>query len=201
MKRFTIFTISCLYVICIGKPILMFGKQFSKDLETSACREDTMLVWTTKTPLSEEKHYVINGKREMRIYISDGKRDTTIFADICDYTMEKYKMEVNNRKIRELPIEKIDADMVFTYFKIGESIEEVTLRLGKKKVHVSNRGYEVIFFNKFSKKDEVFELCFINGKLSSIGRPSTNTLPTNNVWMAFQLLELKDILDNLKKIH
>ena len=201
MKRFAIFTITSLFISGIVKPNLMFGQQSSKNLATSAYGGDTILVWTTKTPLSEEKHYVIEGKQEMRIYISDGKRDTTIFADICDYTMEKYKAELNSRKIRELPIEKIDADLVFTYFTIGESVEDVTRRLGKKKVHVSNRGYEVVFFNKFSKKNEVFELCFINGKLSSISRPSTNSLPTNNVWMAFQLLELKDILDNLKKIR
>ena len=201
MKQIIISAITCLFVLGIGKPNLMFGQQSPKDLATSVYRGDTMLVWTTKTPLSEEKHYVIDGKREMRIYISEGKKDTTIFADICDYTMEKYKVELNNRKIRELPIERIDADLVFTYFPIGESIEDVTRRLGKKKVHVSNRGYEVVFFNKFSQKNEVFEFCFINGKLSSIGRPSTNTLPTNNVWMAFQLLELKDILDNLKKIR
>lgn len=170
MKRFAIFTITSLFISGIVKPNLMFGQQSSKHLATSAYRGDTMLVWTTKTPLSEEKHYVIDGKQEMRIYISDEKKDTTIFADICDYTMEKYKAELNSRKIRELPIEKIDADLVFTYFTIGESVEDVTRRLGKKKVHVSNRGYEVVFFNKFSKKNEVFELCFINGKLSSISR-------------------------------
>lgn len=199
MKRFAILTI--IYLCGIGKPNLMYGQQSAKSLTLSTYRGDTMLVWTTKSPFYEEKHYVIDGKREMRIYISDEKRDTTIFADICDYTMEKYRAELNIRKIRELPIEKVDADLVFTYFEIGESIEDVTRRLGKKKVHISNRGYEVVFFNKFSKKNEVFELCFINGKLSSISRPSTNTLPTNNVWMAFQLLELKDILDNLKKIR
>ena len=199
MKRFAILTIICL---CgIGKPNLIYGQESTKSLTIATYRGDTMLVWTTKSPFYEEKHYVIDGKREMRIYISDEKRDTTIFADICDYTMEKYRAELNIRKIRELPIEKVDADLVFTYFEIGESIEDVTRRLGKKKVHISNRGYEVVFFNKFSKKNEVFELCFINGKLSSISRPSTNTLPTNNVWMAFQLLELKDILDNLKKIR
>lgn len=199
MKQFIITAITCLSVF--GKTNLMFGQQSTKSSSNSAYRVDTMLVWTTKTPFSEEKHYVIDGKHEMRICISDEKRDTTIFADICDYTMEKYRAELNIRKIRELPIEKVDADLVFTYFEIGESIEAVTRRLGKKKVHVSNRGYEVVFFNKFSKRNEVFELCFINGKLSSISRPSTNTLPTNNVWMAFQLLELKDILDSLKKIR
>lgn len=201
MKQFIISFIICLSVLGIGKPNLMFGQQSFKSLTNFAHKEDTMLVWTTKTPFSEEKHYVIDGIREMRIYISNEKKDTTIFADICDYTMEKYKAELNKRKIQELPIEKIDADLVFTYFTIGESIEDVTRRLGKKKVHVTNRGYEVIFFNKFYKRNEVFELCFFYGKLSSISRPSTNTLPTNNVWMAFQLLELKDILDNLKKIR
>ena len=69
----------------------------------------------------------------------------------------------------------------------------------RRKEILKDLGYDFIVCP--AKKDEVFELCFINGKLSSIGRPSTNTLPTNNVWMAFQLLELKDILDNLKKIH
>ena len=136
MKRFAIFTITSLFISGIVKPNLMFGQQSSKHLATSAYRGDTMLVWTTKTPLSEEKHYVIDGKQEMRIYISDEKKDTTIFADICDYTMEKYKAELNSRKIRELPIEKIDADLVFTYFTIGESVEDVTRRLGKKKVYI-----------------------------------------------------------------
>lgn len=201
MKLFCILTITYFSVFGISKPNPVLGQQSSKISSNFVYEGDTMLVWTTKTPLSEEKHYVINGKREMRIYISDEKRDTTIFADICDYTMEKYKAELHRNKIRALPIEKIDADLVFTYFTIGESIEDVTRRLGKKTVHVGNRGYEVVFFNKFSKRNEVFELCFVNGKLSSISRPSTNTLPTNNVWMAFQLLELKDILDSLKNIR
>ena len=90
---------------------------------------------------------------------------------------------------------------IFTYFTIGETIEEVTRRLGKKKVHVGNRGYEVLFYNKFSKRNELFEFRFVDGKLSSISRPSTNTLPTNNVWMAFKLLEMKDVLESLKKIR
>ena len=120
MKRFAILTIICL---CgIGKPNLIYGQQSTKSLTIATYRGDTMLVWTTKSPFYEEKHYVIDGKHEMRIYISDEKRDTTIFADICDYTMEKYREELNIRKIRELPIEKVYADLVFTYFEIGESI-------------------------------------------------------------------------------
>lgn len=57
MKRFAIFTITSLFISGIVKPNLMFGQQSSKHLPTSAYRGDTMLVWTTKTPLSEEKHY------------------------------------------------------------------------------------------------------------------------------------------------
>lgn len=200
MKQFFISVITCLLVFNVCKPNQVFGQQSSKNLVDSICKRDTILVWTTKTPLYEEKHYVIDGCREMRIYVSGEKIDTTVFEDVCDYTMDKYKEELYRRKIRKLPVEKIDADLVFIYFPVGESIEKVTQRLGKKKVHVTNRGYEVLFFNKFSKKNEVFELCFIDGKLASISRPSTNSLPTNNVWMAFQLLELKDVLEDLKKI-
>ena len=198
MKQFIFSAITCLSIFGIGKPNLIWGQQSPNRLADFVCKSDTMLVWTKKSPFSEEKHYVIDGKCEMLIYISGEKRDTTVFADICDYTMEKYKEEQNKRIIRELPIEKVDADLVFNYFTIGDSIEEVTRRLGKKKVYVTDRGYKVVFFNKFSKRNEVFELCFINGKLSSISRPSTNTFPTNNVRMAFQLLELKEVLDNLK---
>ena len=201
MKKFIISTLTCLLISCIGTPNVMFGQQSLKDSTTSVYEGDTILVWTKKSPWSVEKHYVIDGKQEMRVYISDGNSDTTILADICDFTMDKYKEELRNRKIRELPIEKVDADCVFTYFTIGETIEEVTRRLGKKKVHVGNRGYEVLFYNKFSKRNELFEFRFVDGKLSSISRPSTNTLPTNNVWMAFKLLEMKDVLESLKKIR
>lgn len=199
MKNNIVIVIICIFLLGIIKPELMHAQQ--NNSIDSIGKRDTILVWTNKTPFTEEKHYVIDGSREMRISIYGEKKDTTILANICDYTMDKYKEELAKIKIRKLPIEKIDADLVYTYFTIGESIEEVTQRLGKKKVHVTDRGYHVAFYNKYTQQNEIFELCFIDGRLSSISRPSTNSLPTNNVWMAFQLLELKDVIDNLKKIH
>ena len=161
---------------------------------------DTILIWTDKIPVlsTTTEHYVIKGTREMIIRISDEKRDTTFYEKMCEQTFMRYPERLRIISLRALPIEKIDADMALDYFSIGDSIEYVTKRLGNKKIHVYESGYKVPFYNKFSKKNEIIDLKFIDGKLCSISRPSTNTLPTNNLWTAFQLLKLEDSLKDLK---
>ncbi|MDO4986648.1 MAG: hypothetical protein Q4E48_13250 [Prevotella sp.] len=166
-------------------------------------KSDTIYVRTFDAPTfsSMSKYYVIDGKREMRITIkkdSTEKKDTVYYDDICEETMRIYKEDRKIDSIRALPIEKIDADMAFKYFRIGDSIDIVTKKLGRKKIHVSPTGFKVPFYNKFSRKNELIELSFSEGKLWRISRPSTNTLPTNDVWMAFQLIPLKESLKDLE---
>ncbi|MEE0671143.1 hypothetical protein [Prevotella sp.] len=159
---------------------------------------DTLLVRTDKNDLSVTRYYVVGRTKEMIVYSSAEKQDTTIYDDLCEETKEAYVKELNIMKFRQLPISKIGADKVFSYFRIGESIESVTKRLGNKKVHITPRGYEVPFYNSFRKKNEIFEFTFIDGKLSSMGRASTNTLPTNDVWLAFNIMPLKEQMKDLE---
>ena len=160
---------------------------------------DTVYVWTDTHPILETvtKYYVINGNREMVIHITNEKTDTTFYDELSQITEERFPGRIREIKIRALPIEEIDADMVFQYFEIGESIESVTKRLGKKELHVYDSGFQVAFFNKSMKKNEIFDFLFSDGKLVRFGRPSTNTLPTNDVWEAFELVEIEQNLKDL----
>lgn len=45
----------------------------------------------------------------------------------------------------------------------------------------------------------LFQFTFWDGKLASIKRESTNTMPTNDVWSAFMLLEAVDTFRDLGK--
>ena len=159
---------------------------------------DTLLVRTDKNDLSVTRHYVVGRTKEMVVCSSAEKQDTTFYDDLCEETAKAYIKELETIKLRQLPISKIDADKVFYYFRIGESIESVTKRLGNKKVHITSRGYEVPFYNSFRKENEIFEFTFMDGKLSSMGRASTNTLPTNDVWLAFKIMPLKEQMNNLE---
>ena len=133
----------------------------------------------------------------MVVHQSQEKCDTTFYDCISDFTREAYNRELRLIKLRQKPISKVDADEVFDYFSIGDSIVNVTKRLGNKKIHVIPRGYEVAFYNKGRRKNEIFEFCFFDGKLSSIGRASINALPTNDVWTAFFLMSFKEEIHNL----
>lgn len=159
---------------------------------------DTILVATDKTNSAVTKYFVLGGTREMVVYQSKEKCDTTFYDDLSDYTKEAYYKELKLIKIRQKHISKIDADEVFDYFSIGDSIVNVTKHLGNKKLHVTPRGYEVAFYNNKRKKNEIFEFFFINGKLSSIGRSATKSLPTNDVWLAFKLIPFKEEMNNLE---
>ena len=159
---------------------------------------DTLLVRTDNDYLSVTRYYVVGRTKEMIVYSTAEKQDTTFYDSLSEETEEAYIKELDLKKIRQLPISKIDADKVLSYFKIGESIESVTKRLGNKKVHVTPRGYEVSFYNSFRKKNEIFEFTFMFGKLSSMSRASTNTLPTNDVWQAFNIMPFKEQMKNLE---
>lgn len=159
---------------------------------------DTLLVRTDKNDLSVTRYYVVGRTKEMVVYSSAEKQDTTFYDDLCEETAKAYAKKLELMKLRQLPISKIDADKVFCYFRIGESIESVTKRLGNKKVHITPRGYEVPFYNSFKKRNEIIEFTFMDAKLSSISRASTNTLPTNDVWLAFNIMPLKEQMNNLE---
>lgn len=159
---------------------------------------DTLLVRTDNDYLSVTRYYVVGRTKEMVVYSTAEKQDTTFYDDLSKETEKAYLEELNLIKFRQLPISKVDADKVFYYFRIGEPIESVTKRLGNKKVHITPRGYEVPFYNSFRKKKELFEFTFMDGKLSSMSRASTNTLPTNEVWLAFNIMPFKNQMKNLE---
>ena len=159
---------------------------------------DTLLVRTDNDYLSVTRYYVVGRTKEMVVYSTAEKQDTTFYDDLSKETEKAYLKELNLIKFRQLPISKVDADKVFYYFRIGEPIESVTKRLGNKKVHITPRGYEVPFYNSFRKEKELFEFTFMDGKLSSMSRASTNTLPTNDVWLAFNIMPFKNQMKNLE---
>lgn len=183
--------------------LLAFLSLFAQSFYGQPQKSDTVYVHTWDAPTISYlcKYYVIGGNRLMRVSISKDsieKKDTTFYDEIDDETMYLYKGILKREKIRALPIEKVEADMVFDYFCIGDSIDKITKQLGRKKIYVYPGGYKVPFYNKFSKKSEVFDFRFMGGKLWNISRPSTNTLPTNNVWAAFHLIQLKESLEDLE---
>lgn len=58
----------------------------------------------------------------------------------------------------------------------------------------------VIALAQYTKKNEVFSFKIWDGKVSRISRPSTNTLPTNDVWTAFQIIQLKEYLGDMETL-
>ena len=73
-------------------------------------------------------------------------------------------------------------------------------KLGSKKVHISYTGYQLSFPDEFSGKPQVIEYKFWDdGLLHGIERiTKNNTLPTNDVWTAFQLIHNSE--DNTRNI-
>lgn len=59
-------------------------------------------------------------------------------------------------------------------------------------------SYQAMFFNDKYKKNEVFSFKIWDRKVSRISRPSTNTLPTKDVWTAFQIIQLKEYLGDME---
>ena len=128
------------------------------------------------------------------------KSDTTVYDEMGEYYERCYKHEIYLLKLRNKPIEQINDREAFDYFSIGDSIQDFTRRLGSKKVHVSYTGYQLTFPDEITKKPHVIEFVFWDGILKKIERiTKVNTLPTNDVWTAFQLMQIKESLNDLEQ--
>ena len=144
------------------------------------------------------RYYVINDSQFMIVHYKAEKNDTIYEESIPEYYQEFYKREVYLRDLKRKDVSKVVADEVFDYFK-GLTEEELLTKLSNKKVAVDLDGsYQAMFFNDKSKKNEVFSFKIWDGKVSRISRPSTNTLPTNDVWTAFQIIQLKEYLGDME---
>ena len=162
-------------------------------------QEDTLHISTDKRDgIVYSRYYVINDSQFMIVHYKAEKNDTIMEESIPEYYQEFYKREVYLRDLKRKDVSKVVADEVFDYFK-GLTEEELLTKLSNKKVAVDLDGsYQAMFFNDKSKKNEVFSFKIWDGKVSRISRPSTNTLPTNDVWTAFQIIQLKEYLGDME---
>lgn len=113
--------------------------------------------------------------------------------------LQRYNSAIYSIKLRQKPIEQINDREAFDYFEIGDSLEYFLSKLGNKKVHVSYTGYQLSFPDELTEKPQIIEYKFwSDGILHGIERMTkVNTLPTNDVWTAFQLVEIKESLNDL----
>lgn len=197
-KRFLFLLL--LISLCTG---LCFAqnKHISK-LHSHVSVPDTLLIRTDRGHIITSRFYVIDGKNLIRISHNSEteKCDTTFYDELDDDSRQRYNHEVYLIQLRSKPIEQINDREAFSYFSIGDSIQDFTNRLGSKKVHVSYTGYQLTFPDELTKKPQVIEFCFYDGVLKKIERKSNvNSLPTNDVWTAFQLMQIKDSLNDLEK--
>ena len=162
-------------------------------------QEDTLHISTDKRDgIVYSRYYVINDSQFMIVHYKAEKNDTIMEESIPEYYQEFYKREVYLRDLKRKDVSKVVADEVFDYFK-GLTEEELLTKLSNKKVAVDLDGsYQAMFFNDKSKKNEVFSFKIWDGKVSRISRPSTNTLPTKDVWTAFQIIQLKEYLGDIE---
>ena len=162
-------------------------------------QEDTLHISTDKRDgIVYSRYYVINDSQFMIVHYKAEKNDTIMEESIPEYYQEFYKREVYLRDLKRKDVSKVVADEVFDYFK-GLTEEELLTKLSNKKVAVDLDGsYQAMFFNDKSKKNEVFSFKICDGKVSRISRPSTNTLPTNDVWSSFQIIQLKEYLGDME---
>ena len=58
---------------------------------------DTLLVRTDKNDLSVTRYYVVGRTKEMIVYSSAEKQDTTIYDDLCEETEKAYVKELKVR--------------------------------------------------------------------------------------------------------
>lgn len=162
-------------------------------------QEDTLHISTDKRDgIVYSRYYVINDSQFMIVHYKAEKNDTIMEESIPEYYQEFYKREVSLRDLKRKDVSKVVADEVFDYFK-GLTEEELLTKLSNKKVAVDLDGsYQAMFFNDKSKKNEVFSFKIWDRKVSRISRPSTNTLPTKDVWTAFQIIQLKEYLGDME---
>lgn len=183
-------------LFCLIVPSVLFAQ--------TPVKTDTVLVRYEKNyDRTFSKFFVVDGKKEMRVdFNAEGTAiDTTMYSFISDYDKPLYEQALRELAIKAKPVEQINSDEAMDYFDIGSSIEQVAKQLGKKKVNVQPDRFRVAFYNPRMKKDEILDLEFRDGVLVCISRPSTNTLGTNDVWTAFQIIhfenELKKGLNDL----
>ena len=177
--------------------------------EQGNCGTDTLFLYSSKmTPFDTDinRYYIINSER-MMVTCTEEKlqyRDTFYFDKMPQFLLEDYQKEIAQAqkfvKLRSKDVSEIDAREVFDYFPRGTDIVEFTKQMGKKNLAVTPCCYETTFYDKLEKKDVLFQFTFSDsGKLSSIKRESTNTMPTNDVWSAFMLLKTVDTFRDLGK--
>lgn len=178
------------------------NKSFFK-VGTSVSIPDTILIRTDRGNIITSRFYVVNGKDLIRISVNSDteKCDTAFFEGLDEEDIIRYNKEVYLIKLRSKPIEQINDKEAFDYFQIGDSIEYFLSKLGSKKVHISYTGYQLSFPDEISGKPQVIEYKFWDdGLLHGIERiTKNNTLPTNDVWTAFQLMQIKESLNDLEK--
>ena len=198
MKKLLLFLFISFF--CVG--LCYAQRKSTTTLDSNIAVPDTVLIRTDRGNTITSRFYVIKGKDLIRIdqYSNSEKCDTTFFEGLDEDDKRRYNHEVYLINLRSKPIEQINDREAFSYFEIGDSIQYFTSRLGSKKVHVSYTGYQLTFPDEFTKKPQVIEFCFYDGILKKIERiTSVNSLPTNDVWTAFQLIQIKESLNDLEK--
>lgn len=150
--------------------------------------------------ISKDK-YGLRGQKIMRIINFYGRRDTIYQHGFTESEIRDYESAIRAAYLRSKPIEKINDREVFSYFAIGDTIQDFLKRTGNKKIHiVDDNCYQLTFPHELTKEPQIIEFNFYDGKLSNIKRITPiNSLPTNNVRTAFQLLKFKDDLDKIEK--
>ena len=198
------------------------AREFTLNIDNlESCGQERMSIYSENPEPGNnwqgESYYLIDGKSlEVRFRNDRHKYDTLFyFNKISPFLIERYeeelsaclqehiKIEREDKRLVELRNKKvtaIDAREVFDYFPKGTDIVEFTRRMENKELAVTPCCYETTFYDKFEKKDVLFQFTFSDsGILSSIKRGSTNTMPTNDVWTAFMLLETVDKFRDLGK--
>ena len=198
------------------------AREFTINIENlESCGQERMSIYSEYPEPGNnwqgESYYLIEGKSIEAHFRNDRHKYDTIFYfnKISPFLMGRYdeelsvclqeriKLEREDKRLVELRNKKvtaIDAREVFDYFPKGIDIVEFTRRMENKELAVTPCCYETTFYDKFEKKDILFQFTFSDtGKLSSIKRESTNTMPTNDVWTAFMLVETIDTFRDLGK--
>lgn len=177
--------------------------------EQRSCGVDTLFLYSSKvTPFDTDisQYYIINSKKMMVVCSEEELHyiDTFYFDNMSEYLLEIYNIEAEKMqrltKLRSKKVTEIDAREVFDYFPRRMDIVEFTKQMGNKQLAVTPCCYETTFYDKYEKKNVLFQFTFSDsGKLTSIKRESTNTMPTNDVWSAFMLQETVETFRDLGK--
>lgn len=172
------------------------------------CGIDTLFLYSSRVSPYDKyirRYYIINSQKMMATCVDENLhyQDTFYFDKMPHFLLEDYHKEIakaqKQTKLLNKDISEIDAREVFDYFPRGTDIVEFTKRMGNKELAITPCCYETTFYDKFEKKNVLFQFTFWDGRLASIKRESTNTMPTNDVWTAFMLLETVDTFRDLGK--